>query len=708
MSALPQSGDRQPPAPPELGAALAGLRGASAFAHCLVPLLTALGWTGDARTVAEALPHFAEDLDLVGLRNVMANLGYRSEALRVRGGRLDQRLLPCLYIPDGGSPMVLLADARTGAAVPAGPRGTAYLFIAIEDAAAEGPPRAWIGTVLARFRPLALQIALLTLLLYLIAIATPLFSMLVYDRVIPARSIPTLVGLLAGVTLALAAEIGVRTLRSRMLAYVGARLDMLVSRAVFRHILELPPTMVERAKVGSQVSRLKDFEFLRETFSGHIALTAIELPFALLFVGVVGVIGGWIAAVPVGAAALYGAASWLLAPRIRDSTAKAGRAAARRQEFLVEMVTQMRTVKLSFAEDIWLRRYREIVSAAAVAAHDGNRVAGLVQVVAQMVMIGSGIATVGLGAERVIAGDMSPGALIATMMLIWRILAPLQQGFVALTRLGQMRASVQQINALMKVRGERTGRNAPASSLTGRQAIHNGALSVSRVSMRYTADGDPVLLGVSFEAAVGERVVVVGPNGAGKSSLLKVLNGLYQPQAGMVRIDDVDIRQRDPMLLRKQIAYVPQQPQLFFGTVAQNLRLAAPTASDAELRRAAEAAGIAAAISALPDGFETRIGDNRSARITVALRHGLSLARAFLRDASVYLIDEAVDALDAEGDQALLRSLDHRRGEATVIMVTHRPSLMRTADRMLVLDGGILRWQGTPAEILPQLPKNFL
>ena len=231
----------------------------------------------------------------------------------------------------------------------------------------------------------------------------------------------------------------------------------------------------------------------------------------------------------------------------------------------------------------------------------------------------------------------------------------------------------------------------------------NGEVTFSRVSLRYTPNGEPALLGIGLQIERGQIVAVTGSNGSGKSSLLKLVAGLYQAQAGAVLIDGIDIRQLDIGELRGAIAYVPQTCNLFHGTIAQNLRLADPTASDADLTRAAVEAGLMGELLALPDGFDTRITDQMQRQLPKGFKQRLMLARAYVKNAPIYLLDEPANNLDWEGDQALMRKLQQLRGRATVFIVTHRPSHMRIADRVVCVDGGQIMISGSPDEVLPKI-----
>ncbi|HTH17632.1 MAG TPA: ABC transporter transmembrane domain-containing protein, partial [Magnetospirillum sp.] len=288
--------------------ALGGFSAASDLAACLLPLLKSLGWKGDPRNVAEALPHFANDLDLTGLRNVMANLNYSSRPVRVRVEEIDPRLLPCLFLPDQSNALVIksnrdgeieIFDSAVGESRQLednGLRGTAYFFTPVVD---PGPSRTgWFRTVLDRFRPLFWQAFFVTLFLNLMSLGAPLFVMNVYDKVIGTGSIPTLAAFCIGVGIALAFDTVLRAIRARILAFIGARLDNIMGNNIFQHILSLPPGFTERATIGAQVARIKDFESVREFFTGPLATVFMELPFAVFYFAVIFMLGGVLALVP--------------------------------------------------------------------------------------------------------------------------------------------------------------------------------------------------------------------------------------------------------------------------------------------------------------------------------------------------------------------------------------------------------------------------
>jgi ATP-binding cassette, subfamily C, bacterial LapB len=668
----------------------------SPFAACLMPLLEALGWRGDPRHIVEALPHFAANLDLEALRNVLAELSYATKPARVRLHKVDPRLLPCLHVGDDGVPRVVLGidadgvrlfDGATRAEVTRkrGPAGTAFLIESVETAKeAEAHGRSFGADLFARFRPVIGQLLLITLATDALALLFPFFSMTVYDKVIGTESRTLLFYLLAGIAGALAFDFALRAVRAKLLAFVGARVERLVAVAVLRQLLRLPAGFVEAAPVGQQLSRLKEFDQIREFFTGPMAGIALDLPFLILFLIVIAWLGGPLVAVPIVLGAAIAALGWMTAGKQAEANKRLARARAARHGLMVEIVSNLRAIKQLGGRITWLDRFRAASAEAAQAGYRGQLISQGLQNAAQGLMMLAGAATLAWGAALIIDGTMTVGALIAVMALTWRVLAPLQLGLVTLQRLDAMRQSLRQIDALLRLKPELQER-ATASVV---QRVFRGALRLSRVSLRYRQDAEPALLGVDLDIKPGEMLGLTGNSGAGKSTVLKVIAGLYQPQAGTVALDGLDIRQMSPSELRNAATYAPQVRHLFYGTVLQNLRLAAPTATEAEIRDALAEAGALDETLALPKGLETMLGDSETAGLPAGLLQRIALARVYLRQSAVLLLDEPGQWLDQAGDRALIEALKRRKGKQTILLVSHRPSHLALCDRVAVFDQG--------------------
>jgi len=715
--------DAEPPAHEDR--ALAALSDATDLSNCLLPLLNSLNWRGDKRHVAEALPHFTNALDVTAFRNVMATLHYQSRPLKLDLTRIDRRLFPCLFLPENGDAMVLLGYEPDGLRVfdgglneerilPRGKvKGTAYFFseIDLDDLQSSQGKVGWFRAVSERFRSLVYQTLGITFVLNILALVTPLFVMAVYDKVVATKSLPTLAFFAFGVGIAIVCDMVLRMIRSKIMAFIGARLDNIVGIAIFHKILFLPPAFTERATIGAQVARIKDFETIRDFFTGPMALVMFELPFVLIFIITIAVLGGPVAFVSIIMIACFLILGLVITPLLRNSVSRAARASSKKQELIVETLSGMRAVKYCGAEQRWMERFREYSASAALDSFYTAQLSAAMQTISHILMISAGLGTIIFGVFRVLNGDMTVGGLVASMILVWRVLAPLQTGFISLTRVTQVKSSITQINGLMNIKGERD-----QHALVTPIKQMEGFVTFARVSIRYSPDSDPALVGVSFDIEPGEVLCVVGGNGSGKSTVLKLLAGMYAPQAGSIRVDNMDIRQMDTVELRHAVGYVPQTIQFFYGTIAQNLRLADPTATETDLYAACEKAEVLDDVLALKQGsgkwarsgFDVRIGDSAFGQMPTSLLQRLNLARGYLKKSPIMLFDEPGNGLDYAGDQAFMRAVDSMRGETTVLMVTHRPSHMKLADKILCLEYGNVRAFGPSAEVLAQMPKDFV
>ncbi len=687
----------------------------SEYAGALMPLLQALGWRGSMRELAEALPHFADTLELNDLRNILASLGYKtiSRALEA-GDELDERLFPNLLIESDGNVKVLttrdgadiqLFDCRrqqTFTVAASELSGKVYLVtLAEDDEITEKETKDnWAASVLRRFKSSLWQLLTMTFILNLMSLIVPLFIMTLYDQVIPSHSIRVLGWLGVGLLLAFGFETVIRLFRAKLIAFVGARIEHTVAVNAFRQILHLPANMTETAPLGSQVARIRGFDGMRDIFTSVLATVILELPFVLIFIGVIAWLGGMLALIPIVMALLFAVVWFTLGPSLKRAVATASTLKATRHSFLVEAISNMRALKELSAETVWLERYRELSATTSVAHHKTAQLSFVFQSIAQSIMMIAGLSAIVGGVMLVLAGDLTIGGMIAISALIWRVLSPVQNLFLTLARATQIKVSIGQVNQLMRMQNEDDG----SAVTSGMERHWDGEISLQRVSFRYHQLAEPALLGVTLDIKPGEMIAVSGPNGAGKSSILRLILSLHRPQAGQITIDGLDIRQINPAQFRQAVAYVPQQVHLFHGTIAQNLRLANPVASDEDLISACRLSGLEAEVNNLPDGLNTRIGDQAISQLNAGFKQKLSLARAYVKKASIILMDEPAMMLDNEGDAALMDALRTIKGSATIIMISHRPSHIKIADKLVLMNQGTIAAMGPPEAVMEQIP----
>ena len=668
----------------------------SPFAACLLPLLGALGWRTDPRQLLEAMPHIANRLDLVDLRNILAELGYRSRRLHGSLRSLDTRLLPCLILVRGRPPIVvngkqgdnfLIFDSAARQVLSTDGKeleGYVYTFESVEEENGKsGEARSWTSRLFARFWRELLVIGATSLISSFLALAAPLFVIAVYDTVIPASSLESLAWLLPGVAIALGLDYLVRQLRARALGHIAGRLDFLIATQTFRRVLELPPAPSESSGLGAQLARLRSFQGLRDIVNSPLANAIIEAPLILTALLVIGLIGGSLVYVPIFALVTMILIGAVMVPAIHRAETAAGRVKSSRDHLLTELVTHQRRVREAGVEESYFQRLRPLSAETAIARGQAALRTQTLQNLYQLAIMATGVMLLLVGASQVIDGTLSTGALVASMALIWRALMPLQLGFQALPRLASTQNTIQQVNRLMRAAPESREEDRAISRHRFR-----GDISVRRVSLRYREDAEPALLAVSLDVKAGEVIALSGPSGAGKSTLLKLIAGLLRPQGGSISYGGVEMRQIPVVELRRWISFLPQTCHLFHGTISQNLRLAAPAATDEDLRNATDAAGLTEEVEALPEGFETRIGDEKLGALSESFKQKLALARVWLKDTPIVLLDEPTQNLDIEGDRRLTETIAALRGRKTILFVTHRPSAMRLADRTVMLEGG--------------------
>lgn len=681
-----------------------------ATAQCLVPFLKALGYRGGAASVVEATPHFQQAMDVADLRTALVNLGYKTDVRRLRPRDVDARLMPCLHeANDAGDVGVLIGAAEDGgvhafiggayrrlSAAEADRDGHAYFAVPI--GAARPPKASWSARLLGRFKPFLVQLLTISALSNILSIAIPLFVMTVYDRVIALNALDVLPMLIVGVAIAIGVDLYLRSLRSRLLGAMAARIDYLIGTATFAKLLRLPLAYTDGPPVSAQVARLREFQALRDLFSGPAAGAIIDFPFTIIALAAIAAIAGWLVVAPAIACLAFAVAGYVSARWLQEHEHAQSLAASKLFNHITDTALHHASLKREGAEEVWAHRFRLMSADAATRASALHDRTATVEGLSQLLNNAAALAVVVAGTLMVLDGAISVGALIATLALTWRILSPAQHLFQTLGRLSRLSASLQSMNQLLRLTDEHE-----ASVPNLAHAPRAGRVTLSRVSLRYAKDGDPALTNVNLNVPAGKMVAIAGANGSGKSSILRLVLGLYQPQAGIVAVDGADIRQLSPRLLRRSIACAPQRTDVFYGTIAQNLRLADPLASDDVLRAAADEAGMLGDILALPHGFDARIGDGATQSLPPGFLRQLTIARALVRKAPVLLLDEPEAMLDEEGALAVERLLQRLHGQRTVIFTSHRPSYIRIADYAVVMRGGGIEFGGKPDDAIARL-----
>lgn len=659
----------------------------------LISILDQIGWTCSAERFARSVPHFPSRFSVIELRESLALLGYETGTRQLSMNEVTSQLLPALILV--GDSISLLSiddhgkisahDPETGA-VRAVKQRKEYEIISVyahKSPSKSSPSREpWLKQTFRRFVPEIRELLGLTAMINLMVLIISFSVMSIYDKVIPAGAYNTLAAIVFGVALATGLELVFRNLKAKLIGRVSGRLEYLLSTAIFSKLISLPIQMITSTPVGDQISRLRQFESVRDIFAGPFVAVGLELPFVILFTIGIFAIAGPLGFVPVALMITYGLVGALLIGPIRRQNISASQSRREHYQTALETVSNLRLIRSLGCEDVWLERLAEKAAKSASAKRRANLSQRFLVTLSSAGVPIAGAATVVIGALMVISGEMTIGLLIGAMIIIWRVLAPIQQLFLMLARYTEMGQMMTQIDGMMRL---------PSSVQVDESLVKrsfSGQITFDRCSFRYQGSPQATLQGLSFTIEPGTFVALKGHSGAGKSSILRLILDLYQPQVGSVQIDGVNVRQIPTDNLRAAIGYVPQNPTFFHGTIAQNLRLSAPSASDTQLRRICTEVGIFESVSQLPKGLDTLLDHARQQDLPGGFRQALALAQALLRNPKILLLDEPAKTLGPSLEQAFLASLARRRGNATIIMVSHRPSHIQLADLVLDLDQG--------------------
>ncbi len=554
----------------------------------------------------------------------------------------------------------------------------------------------WFFSTVLQQRGVYQDVLLAALLINLFALAFPLFSMNVYDRVVPNAALETLWALTFGVSLVLAADYALRALRSRFVDEASARIDVQLSATLMERVLGM--RLEQRPEsVGSFAANLRGFEQVRDFIAASTVTTLIDLPFALLFLAVIAWISPWLALPVVAAGVAILGVGWLLQQRLHELAQTTYRAGALRNATLVESLAGIETIKSQGAQSVIQARWEHtnaFLSATQIrmrglSAHASHGTALLSQAVS--------VALVVIGVHLIGARELSMGALIACTMLAARALAPAGQVVALLMQYQGARTALEGLDKLMSQPQERD----PAATYVQRPTLR-GEIEFRGVSFAYPGRQDKVLDNLSFKVGAGERVALIGRVGSGKSTLQRLIMGLYQPTEGAVLIDGIDLRQLDPADLRRNQAQVAQDVTLFHGSLRDNITFGLPQADDSAVVEAADVACLGEFINRHPRGFDLPVGE-RGELLSGGQRQAVGLARAVLHNAPMLMLDEPTSAMDFSSEAQITERLSAFAQGKTVVLVTHRTSLLSMVNRVIVVDGGKIVADGPRERIMQAL-----
>ena len=648
--------------------------------------------------------------------------GMEAEAFKRKLSDIPALVLPAVLTMRDGSTRVLLAIDNRGKtasvidpsretsaksipirALAADYLGYAFFVRPAADADARAvaagdlPKRHWFWSVVRRFWANYSHVALAALILNLLALASPLFIMSVYDRVIPNGAIPSLVALSVGMGIAIFFDFIIRMVRSRIIDMTGKKVDVVLASDIFEHVLSVK--LAQRpSSVGILANQMRDIDSVKEFFTSGTVVSITDLVFAALFIAVLFIIAGPLAWIPIVLLPLMIIIGAALQFPLERAMRRLNAESAARHGVLVESLSGIEAVRATGAEGRMQNAWERSVAATARSGEDVHFWSSIALTAASSAQQLNYLAMVIIGVYLILDGQLSVGALVASTMLSGRVLAPISGIASVITRATQTFVSLKALNRVMALERERP----PERSYIARR-IKGGSVAFENVTFRYPNGALNALENASFRVSPGERIGIIGRIGSGKTTIGRLLAGFYEPQDGRVLVDDVDLRQYDPADLRTGVGFVLQDTDLFFGKLRDNIALGKPNATDEEILTAARLAGVETFIAGHPLGYEMPVSEGGRS-LSGGQKQAIGLARALIRQPKILFLDEPTAHFDVRSEAEFLNRLKVLAAQdMTIIISTHRLSLLAFVERLLLFEQGKLVADGPRDKIIEML-----
>lgn len=679
---------------------------------CLVTVAKILGIPADAIQLRRAYVVGTGGMDDITFIRAARDLGMKARVITTEPEKFSQLPLPAVVILKNGNYVVVVRVEGDRIVVndPYKPQlfsiPLANLFNAWSQQVILITKRAglaetlnkftisWFIPIILRFKRILGEVLLVSFILQLFGLVTPLFTQAIIDKVLVHRSFNTLDILVLGMVVVTIFQVWMTAVRSYLFTNTSNKLDVMLSAKLFRHITALPIKYFETWQVGDVVSRVRELENVRQFITGSSLTIVLDIVFATVYIAVMFVYSSSLSLVALLALPLYILLNVVVTPIYRRLLNDKFSAGAENQAFLIEAITGIQTVKSLAIEPHFVQKWEQLLARyakAAFATANLANIAGNIGSFIQQIFI---LSILWIGAHAVMDNKMTVGELVAFQMLAGQVIAPVLRLVNMWQYFQQTRVSVDRLGDILNESSEPTF-NPNRTTLP----YIRGEIILDRVTFRYRSDSSEVLRQVSLHIKSGMRVGIVGRSGSGKSTLTKIIQRLYVPESGRVLIDGVDLVQVEPAWLRRQIGVVLQENYLFNGSIAQNISTARPGATSEEIQNLARMAGADEFIQRLPKGYDTNVGE-RGASLSGGQRQRIAIARALLPDPSVLIFDEATSALDYESERIIMNNLDDMAKGRTMIMIAHRLSTVRNCDLIVVMEQGGIVEIGSHDELL--------
>ena len=683
----------------------------------LVLLAQFHGIAADAAQLLHQSGQVAGEVDDAALVLAARGLGLKAKIVNVPLARLAQLALPALALGEDGEAFIIgrLGDGkalihdlrerrpRTVTEAELSERYRGRVLLVASKASVLGELArfdfSWFIPAVIKYRRLLVEVLVVSLFIQLFALVTPLFYQVVMDKVLVHRGWTTLEVITIGLVCMAVFEVILSGLRTYVLSHTTSKIDVELGARLFRHVLALPLAYFESRRVGDTIARVRELENIRTFLTGQALTSLLDLLFTVVFLAVMFYYSGWLTLIVVISLPVYALISAGITPVLRRRLNEKFARSADNQSFLVETVTGIGTVKAMAVDPRVTRTWDNQLAGYVDAGFSVTRIATLGQQSVQLVQKLVAIAILFFGARLVIDGKLTLGQLIAFNMLSGQVAAPIIRLAQLWQDFQQVGISVDRLGDILNTRTELPGSRMALPPI-------KGAVRFENIVFRYRPDAPEVLAGVDLEIRPGEVIGIVGRSGSGKSTLTKLVQRLYVPERGRVTIDGHDLALADPAWLRRQLGVVLQENFLFNRSIRDNIALGDPGMPLERVIQAAKLAGAHEFISALPEGYDTHVGE-QGAGLSGGQRQRVAIARALVGDPRILIFDEATSALDYESEHAVMSNMRSICAGRTVLIIAHRLSTVRQANRIIVMEQGRIVENGTHAELVERVDGHY-
>ena len=554
----------------------------------------------------------------------------------------------------------------------------------------------WFWGTLKYSTGIYMDVIVASFLINIFVMATPIFTLNIYDRVVPNNAIDTMWVFATGIAVIYIFDIVLKFLRSYFLENAAKKSDIIMSSMIYEHVLNLKSESKPRS-VGSFANNLKDFDSIRGFFTASSISTMIDLPFTIIFLLIIYIIGGWLVFIPITSALIIIIYSMIVEKPMRRSVQSTYEASAHKNSVLIESLAALETIKALGISGQYQWKWEEATGDVAQKGLKSKILSNSIVTFVNFVVQINTVAVIIGGVYAIGDKALSMGGLIALVMLGSRTLAPLGQVAALIANFQQTKTSYDEIDSIMKLSVERE----EAKKFVERP-IFKGKIEFQHVSFIYPGTDKKILDDISFIINPGESVGIIGTNGSGKTTIEKLILGLYEPTEGSILIDGIDIKQIDPADLRRSISYVPQDVVLFRGTLKENITLREPDASDEDILYVSKLSGLSDFVDIHPMGYDMPVGE-RGDDLSGGQKQSISIARAFIHPAPIILLDEPTNSMDSTNEINFIRTINGYQKNRTMILVSHKNNLLSLSQRLILINKGKIILDGEHNDVVREL-----